>query len=150
MQLTPDLRDAILESVRAYSERFSIPAPRVLMSTREVLDMPRAITAGRRTTAYKYYGVSYLKYGIVFLNVKKIPDMEALKETMVHELIHVRFPYLAHGKRFDALVKRGCNGEGFDPYRPAKKAQRRPVRWRRRSAGHAGLACGRPRTLELF
>lgn len=128
MKLTPDLRLAILESVGIYAARFSIMAPRVLMSTKEVLDVPREVTAGRRTTAYKYYGTAYLKYNTVFINVRKIPDMKSLEDTIVHELVHVRFPYLSHGKRFEALVRKGLKGARFGPYR---RATRRPRRVRR-------------------
>lgn len=128
MKLTPDLRLTILESVGIYAARFSIRAPRVLMTTKEVLDTPREVTAGRRTTAYKYYGTAYLKHNTVFINVRKIPDMRSLEDTIVHELVHMRFPYLSHGKRFEGLVRRGLRGERFGPYR---RTTRRPRRARR-------------------
>ena len=128
MKLTPDLRLTILESVGIYAARFSIRAPRILMTTKEVLDTPREVTAGRRTTAYKYYGTAYLKHNTVFINVRKIPDMRSLEDTIVHELVHMRFPYLSHGKRFEELVRRGLKGEKFGPYR---RITRRPRRVRR-------------------
>ena len=125
MKLTPELRLAILEMAGVYAARFSIPEPRVLMSTREVLDMPRHITAGRRTTAYKYYGVSYIRHNAIFLNVRKIPDAATLEKTLVHELVHMRFPYLSHGRRFDDTVSRGLSGAKFGPYKRRKPAARR-------------------------
>jgi predicted SprT family Zn-dependent metalloprotease len=88
----------ILEKIGIYSSRFSIPEPKVLLTTKEVLDMPKEMTEGRRTSAYKYYGVSYLQHNLVFINVRKILDDKTLENTLVHELIHLRFPYLAHGK----------------------------------------------------
>lgn len=117
MKLDPDLRLAILEKVGIYSGRFSIPEPQILMTTKEVLEMPREMTEGRRTSAYKYYGVSYMQHNLVFINVRKIPDEKALENTIVHELIHMRFPYLAHGKRFNKLVRQGLRGKKFLPYR---------------------------------
>ncbi len=117
MKLDPDLRLAILEKVGIYSCRFSIPEPHVLMTTREVLGMPKGVTEGRRTSAYKYYGVSYLNHNLVFINVRKIPDERALENTIVHELIHLRFPYLSHGRRFNRLVRQGLRGKKFRPYR---------------------------------
>lgn len=121
MKLTPDLRVSILEMAVMYAARFSIPPPHMLLSTREVLNMPKHVTAGRRTTAYKYYGVAYLQHNVVFLNTRKIPDMKALEKTLVHELAHLRFPYLAHGKRFDNVVERGLRGATFRPYTKHKK-----------------------------
>jgi len=117
VKLDADFRLEILEKIGIYSSRFSIPEPKVLLTTREVLDMPKKMTEGRRTSAYKYYGVSYLEHNLVFINVRKTPDDKTLENTLVHELIHLRFPYLAHGKRFNKLVRQGLRGKTFLPYR---------------------------------
>ena len=117
MKLDADFRLEILEKIGIYSSRFSIPEPKVLLTTREVLDMPKEMTEGRRTSAYKYYGVSYLEHNLVFINVRKTPDDKTLENTLVHELIHLRFPYLSHGKRFNKLVRQGLRGKTFLPYR---------------------------------
>ena len=120
MKLDPELRLQILEKVGIYSNRFSIDEPKVMMSTKEVLEMPREMTEGRRTSAYKYYGVSYLQHNLIFINVRKIPDEKNLENTIVHELIHMRFPYLSHGRRFNKLVRQGLKGKTFPPYRKRK------------------------------
>lgn len=120
MKLDSELQLQILEKVGIYSNRFSIPEPKILLSTKEVLDMPKEMTEGRRTSAYKYYGVSYLLHNLVFINVRKIPDEKTLENTLVHELIHMRFPYLAHGKRFNKLVRQGLRGKTFTPYQKRK------------------------------
>lgn len=122
MKLDSELTLQILEKVGVYSNRFSISEPQMLLSTKEVLDMPREMTEGRRTSAYKYYGVSYLQHNLVFINVRKIPDEKTLENTIVHELIHMRFPYLAHGKRFNKLVRQGLKGKSFLPYRKRSKS----------------------------
>ena len=121
MKIDPDLKLSILEKVGVYSARFSITEPQILLSTKEVLDAPKEMTEGRRTSAYKYYGVSYLQHNLVFINVRKIPDKKTLENTIVHELIHMRFPYLAHGKRFNKLVRQGLKGKVFPPYRKRSK-----------------------------
>ena len=64
MKLDPDLRLKIYEKVGIYANRFSISEPKVLLTTREVLDMPKEITEGARTSAYKYLGLSYNKQKI--------------------------------------------------------------------------------------
>ena len=117
MKLDDELRLSILEKVGVYSNRFSITEPKVLFTTKEVLAEPKEVTEGRRTTAYKYYGVAYLEHNSVFFNVKKMPDEKTLENTIVHELIHHRFPYLSHGKRFNKLVRQGLKGRKFSPYR---------------------------------
>jgi len=117
VKLDPDFKLQILEKIGIYSSRFSILEPKVLLTTKEVLDMPKEMTEGRRTSAYKYYGVTYLQHNLVFINVRKILDDKTLENTLVHELIHLRFPYLAHGKRFNKLVRQGLRGKTFLPYR---------------------------------
>jgi predicted SprT family Zn-dependent metalloprotease len=121
MRLDPELRLAILEKVGIFSNHLSISEPQVLLTTREVLEMPKDLTAGRRTTAYKYYGVSYMLHNLVFINVKKIPDEKALDNTIAHELVHLRFPYLAHGRRFNKYVRQVLRGKTFPPYKKRTK-----------------------------
>lgn len=120
MKLEPEIKLEILEKVGIYSNRFSIPEPKVLFTTKEVLEMPKEVTEGRRTSAYKYYGVSYMLENLIFINVRKIPDEKLLENTIVHELIHMRFPYLSHGRRFNKLIRQGLKGKTFPPYRKRK------------------------------
>ena len=120
MKLDSDLRFKILEKVGIYCARFSIVEPKMLMTTKEVLEMPKSVTEGRRTSAYKYLGVSYILDNVVFINVRKIHDEKVLENTIVHELIHLRFPYLSHGKRFNKMVRRGLAGMTFKPYTERK------------------------------
>ena len=44
MRLDPDLKWQILERVSIYSGRLSIAEPRVLLTTRDVLEVPRQMT----------------------------------------------------------------------------------------------------------
>ena len=132
MKLDADVRLRILEAVGVYAARLSVAEPRVLLTTREVLDVPRELTAGRRTSAYKYFGVSYLESNMVFINVRKIPDERTLVDTIAHEMVHVRFPYLSHGRRFDRLVSELVAGRRFAPYKRRAPARGRSRRRRRR------------------
>ena len=120
VKLDPDLRLKIYEKVGIYANRFSIPEPKVLLTTRELLDMPKEMTEGARTSAYKYLGLSYNKQSLIFLNIRKISDEKDLENTIVHELVHQRFPYLSHGKRFTKLVRQGLRGRKFPPYQKRK------------------------------
>ena len=120
MKVNSSLRLKILEKVGIYSNRFGIAEPKILFTTKEVLEMPKEITSGRRTSAYKYLGVSYLQHNLVFINMKKISDEKTLENTIVHELIHMRFPYLSHGKRFNQSVRQGLAGKTFMPYKKRK------------------------------
>ena len=120
MKIDDDLKLKILEKVGIYSNRFGIAEPKIVFTSKEVLEMLKEITQGRRTSAYKYLGVSYLQHNLVFINMRRIPDEKTLENTMVHELIHMRFPYLSHGKRFNKLVRKGLAGKTFAPYQKRK------------------------------
>ena len=120
MKLEPEIKLEILEKVGIYANRFSIPEPKVLFTPKEVLEMPKEMTEGRRTSAYKYYGVSYMQENLIFINVRKISDQKLLDNTIVHEMIHMRFPYLSHGRRFNKLVRQGLRGKTFPPYKKRK------------------------------
>ena len=72
MKLDDELRLVILEKVGIYSKRFSIPEPHIFFTNKEVMDAPKEITEGCRTTAYKYFGVSYMEKNTIFINVKKM------------------------------------------------------------------------------
>jgi len=120
VKLDPEIKLEILEKVGIYANRFSILEPKVLFTTKEVLEMPKEMTEGRRTSAYKYYGVAYMQENLIFINVRKIDDQKSLDNTIVHELIHMRFPYLSHGRRFNKLVRQGLRGKTFLPYRKKK------------------------------
>jgi len=120
LKFNDDVRFRILENTGIYANRFGISEPKVLFTTREVLEMPKNMTEGRRTSAYKYYGVSYMQHNMIFLNIRKLPDEKSLENTIVHELIHLRFPYLSHGKRFNKQVRKGLAGKTFAPYKKRK------------------------------
>ena len=79
MKLDDDVRLSILEKIGVYSNRFSISEPQAFLTSKEVLTAPKIVTEGRRTTAYKYYGVAYLEHNSVFINVKKYPMKKHLK-----------------------------------------------------------------------
>ncbi len=121
VKIDSNLRFTILEKTGIYANRFGIQEPKVLLTTKEVLEVPKEMTEGRRTSAYKYYGVSYMQHNLIFVNVRKMPDEKILENTIVHELIHMRFPYLSHGKRFNKLVRQGLAGKTFSPYKKRKK-----------------------------
>jgi hypothetical protein len=121
MRLTPALTTWIEKQVTLYSNLLNIKKPKYVLRVKDVLNLPREVTRGRRTSAYKYYGIAYLKHKIIFINVRRSPSYSKLKTTIVHELVHLRFPYMNHGSRFRMKVKLVLNGTQFKPYKKRKK-----------------------------
>ena len=116
MKLTARRREIVMELMEKYTENFSIKMPEVWMTRKEVINAPLHITKGRRTATHKYYGLCFKKYNVIFINIKGLPNHARMKETIVHEIAHMRFPYLRHGKKFNSYIKKGLNGECFKPY----------------------------------
>lgn len=120
MRLTTDLEHWIYGLVTRYSTQLSIVKPRYVLRVRDLLGLPLEVTRGRRTSAYRYYGVAYIKHNTIFLNVKRTPSLVKLQETIAHEMVHLRFPYLNHGSVFRTKVKKVTNGQQFKPYNKRK------------------------------
>ena len=76
MKLDDELRLVILEKVGIYSKRFSTPEPQVFFTNKEVMTAPKEITEGCRTTAYKYYGVSYMEKNTIFRSEERRVGIE--------------------------------------------------------------------------
>jgi predicted metal-dependent hydrolase len=125
MRLTADLIKHIDEIVTYYSKRLNIEKPKYVLRVKDVLSLPREITKGRRTSAYRYYGVAYIKHKTLFFNVKLLPTIKRLDLTIVHELVHLRFPYLKHGSKYRKKIQDVIDGKTFKPYRKREKYGRR-------------------------
>lgn len=50
------------------------------------------------------YGKYFPAADLLYLNINEIPDYEKLEYTIVHELIHVKYPKLKHGVEFENKV----------------------------------------------
>jgi hypothetical protein len=107
MKLTENGRLWILQQVSKYAEQIGIiekDRPAVVFTRKELLAMPKEFTEGRRTVAHKYLGICFCGAKTIFINVKKFRSTQDMKHTIVHELVHYRFRYLKHGKRFEDRI----------------------------------------------
>ena len=46
----------------------------------------------------------------MFLNLDNLHSISALRHTIIHELIHKKFPSQRHGKKFEKMVEAAFNG----------------------------------------
>jgi hypothetical protein len=107
MKLTAHKTNWVLEQVANYSKQIGIPhkdVPKVVFSRKGVLELPRELTEGRRTVTHKCLGICFRKAKAIFISVKKHKSLRDLKDTIVHELVHYRFRYLKHGRRFEDRI----------------------------------------------
>ena len=104
--------------ITSFSQQLCVAKPKYVMRLRDLLSLPKEMTKGRRTSAYKYRGVAYTRSNLIFLNVKRATSRADLRYIIAHECAHLRFPYLSHGIRFKKVVDQLMKGRQFRPYQP--------------------------------
>jgi hypothetical protein len=87
--------------------------PNLVFSRKGVLAMPKHLTEGRRTVSHKYKGICFREAKTIFIHVKKHTSSKELRHTIVHELVHYRFPYLKHGIRFEKRISLILKGKRY-------------------------------------
>jgi len=95
--------------------------PTLIFRRQDVLSKPQ--TVGRRNTS-RYLGVCYRKHNLIFINIKskyikrlKGKGFGCAEETLIHELVHLRWDYIQHGRMFQKRIKDIFNGKWY-PVKP--------------------------------
>ena len=58
----------------------------------------------------KFNGILWYTTNQMFLNLDNLHSKSALRHTIIHELIHKKFPSQRHGKKFEKMVEAAYNG----------------------------------------
>ena len=126
MKLTEFRKAWIGREIERYAKQLGIPGqeiPRIVLTRKEWLQLPRELTKGRRTITHRIYGTTIPpKYTLVFLNVRKHKTLRELRKTIIHQLWLCRFRIATKdrdvmGKRIGQLLKgrsfplRGVNAD---------------------------------------
>src|ERR687887_448231 len=72
------------------------------------------VDASRRVYRQKIYKGFHYSERIVTQNKHKVTYRD-LVNTLVHELVHYRFPYMQHGAKFEQRIKEVLQGRMFEP-----------------------------------
>ena len=108
--------DYTQERLEHYSRMASLSfTPTLITRTRDVMEMPLKYTIGRRTSAYKYFGVCYSKGKTIFINLRLHSSRKSIDRTVAHEIVHIRYPYLSHGEQFEKRIKAMEKGKVSKP-----------------------------------
>jgi hypothetical protein len=113
---TDDIKSWIEKELRKYAKQIGITdydISDVFFSEEEVNAMPLELTAGIRNVTFKCYGACLIEAKTIFINVKKHTSFERLKHTIVHELVHYRFRYLKHGRKFEKRISLILGGKRY-------------------------------------
>jgi hypothetical protein len=110
--------------------------PRLLVTTREVKDLPPEWDIGGRTTCYRWEAFYIRKHKIIFLNLKKIKNVVQAIQLLTEQLIGYRWEYLSwrerqkrykfikQGKRYPSEVAQRKQREEYARLHPKEVAER--------------------------
>lgn len=107
MKLTEYKKTWIRKQVAKYAQQIGVSEkdmPAIIFTRKEVLALPKELTAGRRTVTHKCLGICFRHAKTILIHVKKHRSAQDLKHTIVHELVHYRFRYLKHGRKFEDRI----------------------------------------------
>jgi hypothetical protein len=116
LKLTEYRKALVLNQFRKYAEQIGITErdiPSIVFTRKEVLEMPKELTAGRRTVTHKCLGICFRRARTILIHVKKHRSLQELRHTIVHELVHYRFSYLKHGKKFEHRIDHILRGKRY-------------------------------------
>jgi hypothetical protein len=102
VRITKQLKQFIISEVEHYT---------YVLKLKHIPDIAlEVIPSPRKNSCCQRYGVLYDNDGdnriadMLFLNVAKLPNSRAIVYSIIHELVHKKYPKLKHGKQFDDKV----------------------------------------------
>jgi hypothetical protein len=116
LKLIPYIRSWVQQELAKYAKQIGIlekDIPATVCTRKEVLEMPKELTQGRRIVTHKCFGICFRYAKTIFINIKMHGSSQELKYTIVHELVHYRFRYLSHGKEFEQRIKLILNDKKY-------------------------------------
>ena len=121
MKLTVFRKAWIHKEIRCRVEQIGMPKqeiPRIILTRKEWLALPKELTHGLRTTTHKKLGTIRPRSRIMFLNVRSHRSLRQLRDTIIVELVHYWFPDLKHYSQFQQMKKALLKGK--IPYKDFK------------------------------
>jgi hypothetical protein len=94
MKLTEFRKAWIHKEIRCRVEQIGMPKqeiPRIILTRKEWLALPKELTNGHRTTIHKKLGTIKPRSRIMFLTVRSHRSLRQLRDTIIVELVHYWF-----------------------------------------------------------
>ena len=114
MRLTEFRKAWIYREIRNRVEQIGMPKdeiPRIILTRKDWLTLPKELTHGLRTTTHKNLGIIKPRSRIIFLNVRSHRSLQQLRDTIVAELVRYWFPDLRHNHQFQQMKKSLLKGK---------------------------------------
>ena len=115
MKATPAKRMLVMNMIADIADQIACPMPKVFLTRKEYLSVEYTQS---RTVTHRKLGMCHVPQKSnpvfwVFINIKRHDSTADLKETVYHEMTHARFPYLPHGRKFEAKMREIAKGKRF-------------------------------------
>ena len=109
VELTQELAEFIWDKCRLYCISANIPMPEVLLTFDEVAKIEGFKKAQRILdhclgNSWSIEDNPDQKQDIIFINVDATDYLWQILDTISHEIIHIKYPNLRHGKKFQYKV----------------------------------------------
>src|SRR5919197_6003237 len=129
------LHTKLYTSLAKYARQIGIPpneVPKLIINKKEMQEL--LVTKSQMNAPVLYNDKSKTPYGLcisnirtIFVDVHRIIEEEEIQSTdyphtafmqdttLVHELVHYRFPYMQHGEKFEERTREILRGQVFEP-----------------------------------
>lgn len=109
MKLTPQLVQFIVKQNKKYCKQLGLESPLYLFTDLELsgmVDNHKEYQYIKKHTIGEswHHKDTKLDYDVIYINVDNSDFVWQLIDTVVHELVHLKFPKLKHGKQFQNKV----------------------------------------------
>lgn len=115
MKPTRQLRSQVRRLVKKYARQVNVAEPRVACTLGEARPGFAGMAEWKRIFTVLVLGAYYEDMHTVFINIEMHEREADLEPTVVHELVHARFPEMRHGESFDNTVNEVLLGRRFPP-----------------------------------
>jgi hypothetical protein len=111
MRLTPDLKKFLGRECFYYSNKIGIKTPLLIYTKTELSKLKYAYKNDReklKGNEFSQMGIAYYNYDgqpdRVFLNIRDHDKVGDLLDTLVHELVHIKYDTIGHNHNFQHII----------------------------------------------
>ena len=101
--MTTKKQKILLERLELYCKRLGVPVPRIVWTKKEMKKLDKFYRGPRHGRGVRGYCCK--RINCIYIAYAKHHTLKDLEHTLLHELIHFRFPSLQHGPKFEAKIK---------------------------------------------
>ena len=113
MRNTETRRQQVMEYAKLYCERLGIESiPSFILDMKTYRDWYKTYRQRDRMPRIKHnLGRCFRPENTIWINLSKHKNLVRLRQTISHELVHIAYPSLPHGLKFESIVMSTVSGK---------------------------------------